>query len=74
MANSASWAAIINAKVGAAEKNEKQIEMGDLGEDSDEERKARDRLLGVVGSHQLVRNTYTIPIRSRSVQSLQGST
>ena len=35
--------------------------MVDVGEDSDEDKLARDRLLGVVGSHNSVITDYTIP-------------
>ena len=52
-------AAIQNAQVGAA--TDQEIKMVDVGEDSDEDRLARDRLLGVVGSHNLVGTDYTIP-------------
>ena len=58
LANSAFTAAIENVQVGAA--TDQEIQMVDVGEDSDEDKLARDRLLGVVGSHNLVGTYYTI--------------
>ena len=49
---------IENIQVGAA--TDQEIEMVDVGEDSDEDKLARDRLLGVVGSHNSVGTYYTI--------------
>ena len=54
-----------------APENENLVQMEDLGEDEEEDRKARERLLGEWGSNQSVVDGFIIPKNNQVTQSFQ---